>query len=345
MLKSATSFLAHLRRDNPARWRPILAVYYLTYRCRFRCTYCSDGAGRPYYRLQAPELSGREVLALLAQVRRHVEHLVLTGGEPLDHPDLPEILAGLPALRFASVTLTTNGYELDRLLPLPRGSVTDLVVSLDTLDAAKADACYGMGSGTHARILANLERATHRPPRHYRIILSCVLTPENLDDVDALFDFASARGYRFAACPVLRGVHPDSALRTDLRYQRFYNRMIREKLRGVDVFGPLAYLRAMRDLPRFHCRPFTMLTVDPAGEVFYPCLEIGHRVGNLQIDTDLDALRLRGAERHGPPPRCGTQCHSACALGFASLLDHPEGLLQEGILAFVRPVRRWLAGR
>jgi hypothetical protein len=27
-------------------WRPLLAVYYLTYSCDFRCPYCSDGAER-----------------------------------------------------------------------------------------------------------------------------------------------------------------------------------------------------------------------------------------------------------------------------------------------------------
>jgi MoaA/NifB/PqqE/SkfB family radical SAM enzyme len=339
MLGSAKKYLGHLGKDRPDRWEPMLAVVYLTYRCSFRCPYCSDGAGQPYYRLRASDLGAAAMLELLARVRRHCEHVVLTGGEPLEHPEIAAILAGMRALAFETVVFTTNGRDLGPLLPELRGNVTDLVLSLDTLDHEKADAWYGRGAGTHAAIMAVHEMVRRRAGRGYRVHISTVITPDNLDDVDAVYDYAKARGFRLAACPQLVGVKAHSALGSDPRYVGFFDRLIAEKRKGADIHGTIGYLEAMRDLAPFACRPFTMLTVSPEGNVFYPCLEIGHVAGNLLANDDLSAIRREGHRMFGPQPTCGTQCHSACALGFACLLKQPTSIIHEGYLGLVRAGR------
>jgi hypothetical protein len=108
--------------------------------------------------------------------------------------------------------------------------------------------------------------------------------------------------------------------------------LISEKKQGQRVFGTVAYLEQMRDLVNYQCHPFTMLVVSPTGDVFYPCLELGHNAGNLLETTDLHAIRREGERRFGPQPDCGTQCHSACALGFATILERPSALIQESYL-------------
>src|SRR5512137_2370483 len=108
-MSSLISFLRHLRGDHPGRWHPLLGVYYLTYSCELRCPHCSDGKGEPYYRLRSGTLPGPRVLELLRIIRRHCDYLVLTGGEPLQHPDLAQVLDGLRPLKFRGVVLTTNG--------------------------------------------------------------------------------------------------------------------------------------------------------------------------------------------------------------------------------------------
>ena len=48
-----------------------------------------------------------------------------------------------------------------------------------------------------------------------------------------------------------------------------------------------------------------------------------------------------GCERFGPQPECGTQCHSACALGFARILANPLSLLHEGwLMALAKEPRK-----
>lgn len=322
-----TNFLYHLiiGGDN---WRPLLGVHYLTYACSFRCPYCSDGAQNPYYALRETPLNAIQNLEILRRVRQHCDHVVLTGGEPLQHPEISEILQGLPALKFKSVTFTTNGFELKKHLEALKGGVTDLVVSLDSLDEIKSDACFGKGSGTFKRILNALEAA--RQVSGLRIHISAVVRPENLDDLPELYRWSQAQGFRFAACPQLMGkkAHPD--LPGDPRYQAFYDLLLVEKRKGGQIFGGTKYLEHMRDLKAFKCRPFTMLVTSPQGNVFYPCLERGSFAGNILEESDLRKLGQRGLEAQGPRGKCPVQCHSACALGFATALDHPlRALLDE----------------
>ena len=338
MIRSALHFLSHLAGDDPDRWRRLLAVNYLTYACRFRCPYCSDGTGTPYHGLDPSVLPAPKALDVLARIRRSAESVVLTGGEPLEHPGFAEVVRGIRRLEFDRVLLTTNGLDLDRHLDDVLAAVTSLIVSVDTLDREKADAWSAQGPGTLDRILENLDLAAERKPL-VEIVVSSVMTPDNLDDLPAVCDHAWARGFTIAACPQLVGMKAHAALAEDPRYGRFYDFLVREKRRGRPVFGTVPYLEAMRDLRHFRCRPFTMLTVSQLGTVFYPCLERGGDAGNLLAEPSLHRIRREARRRFGPRPRCDTRCHSACALSFASLLENPWSILGELRLQAKRPPR------
>lgn len=328
MRLALTNYLRHLASASPRGFHPLLAVHYLTYACAFRCPYCSDGSGVPYPALRSRVLGKADTLELLARVRRRCDHLVLTGGEPLDHPEVDAVLRGLPALGFDAVVLTTVGAALDRHLDAVATGVRHLVVSLDTLDGARGDRWLGR-PGTHARILRNLELASRHPRRRYEILLSSVATPDNIPDLTEVHRFARDRGWRHAVSPQLQGVHPHPALRGNPGYRALLGVLIDEKRRGVPVYGTVAYLEHLRDLTAFRCRPSTVLATSPAGDVLYPCLEIGKVAGNLLAEPDLDAIRAAGRAQHGPEPRCDDRCQSPCALGFALLLQRPEIAIDE----------------
>ncbi len=342
MWRSLRNYGVHAISRDPVRWRPLLAVYYLTYACDFRCPYCSDGAGRPYHTLREPFLDARDALALLAHVRRYSDYLILTGGEPLKHPEVAAVLEGVERLNFDGVVFTTNGHDLDAAGPWLERAVTHLVFSLDTMDSAKADACYGNGRGTHARIVANIERFLAKSPRP-EVILSAVVTPDNLEDLPAVYEFARSHGLRFAACPQLVGVKAHPGLVNNPAYRSFFDFLLKEKRGGADIQGMTAYLERMRDLKKFECRPSTLLALSPNGDVFYPCLERGTKAGNLLAEPDLDVLRAQARERLGPEPSCDTRCHSACALGFSVILNQPLAMLDEVLCVARRTLRERMA--
>ena len=164
-MNSLLKFFYHKWIDSGDKWYPILSVFYLTYECNFRCPYCSDGAGKPYYTLPKKTLSGNEVISLLKKIRSYTEYLVITGGEPLNYPELDYVMKNLKSQKFKEVILTTNGFDLDKHIDTLAESVTTLVVSIDSLNGKKADAFYGTGTGTLKKILSNLEAVVNLKKR------------------------------------------------------------------------------------------------------------------------------------------------------------------------------------
>jgi MoaA/NifB/PqqE/SkfB family radical SAM enzyme len=321
-------FLYHKYTTNPKRWYPFLAVYYLTYGCNFRCPYCSDGSGKPYYELPNNTVEPVKVLEIFRNIRKHCTTLVITGGEPLNYSGFGKVITNVKALKFKDVVLTTNGHRLDEYLDNVVDNISNLVISLDTLNAEKADRNFGIGSGTFKKIIANIEKAAKHPKRKFKIEISSVVTPENIHDLYDVYKFSQNRGFTFAAAPHLEGVKANKGLINNDEYYRFYNFLSKEKKNGKKVFGSVLYHRYMRDLKKFDCNPFTMLVVSPEGEVFYPCLEIGNYAGNILEENNLHFLRAMGEKKFGAQPKCDNRCHSACALGFSLLLKHPLTLFQ-----------------
>jgi MoaA/NifB/PqqE/SkfB family radical SAM enzyme len=326
-------FLHHKWMPGNTRWYPFLAVYYLTYSCQFRCPYCSDGFGTPYYRLNAESANDEQAIQCLTKIRSYCKDVVISGGEPLEHPQFLSFMKQIPALRFRQVILTTNGFAVNDYLETIAETVDSLVFSLDTLDHGKADNWHGIGAGSLAKILDNIERANHYRVKKYQITISSVVTPNNIEDLYAVYQYAKKRNFNFAAAPQLMGVKAHPALINNPHYVQFFNFLIAEKKKKGPVFGSQLYLEYLRDLIKFKCFPFTMLVVAPNGEVFYPCLEIGHPGGHILANMNLHRFRQVATQQFGSQPDCDIRCHSACALGFSIFLQNPLSAIKEKLLA------------
>ena len=108
----------------------------LTDRCNLRCVYCMPKDGVQWQPL-ADQLSVEEIVRVVeAAAHGGVKRVRLTGGEPLVHPHIVEIvrrIASIPQIK--EVSLTTNAMLLERLAqPLADAGLTRVNVSLDTLN-------------------------------------------------------------------------------------------------------------------------------------------------------------------------------------------------------------------
>lgn len=105
----------------------------LTDRCNFRCPYCMPTT--PHWLPKASLLKAAEWQRLLGLfVQNGIEHLRLTGGEPLLRPDLESLIAGFQALNVR-ISLTTNAWGLaERAFALKAAGLSDVNISLDALD-------------------------------------------------------------------------------------------------------------------------------------------------------------------------------------------------------------------
>ncbi|MEL6537207.1 MAG: radical SAM protein, partial [Bacteroidota bacterium] len=117
---------------------PVLANYYVTYRCNATCSFCDIWERpSPYITLADAEANFRDLKRLGVRV------IDFTGGEPLLHRELPELLAMAHRMGFIT-TVTTNGLLYPKYAEQLRGLVDMLHFSLDAADAETHDALRGV---------------------------------------------------------------------------------------------------------------------------------------------------------------------------------------------------------
>src|SRR5919201_1257020 len=109
----------------------------ITDRCNFRCVYCMPEEGLKWLR-NDKILTFDEITRLAGLfVRMGIRNIRLTGGEPTVRAGLPDLVRMLSPLRdegLESLSLTTNGFRLDRLAgELAEAGLTRINVSLDSL--------------------------------------------------------------------------------------------------------------------------------------------------------------------------------------------------------------------
>jgi cyclic pyranopterin phosphate synthase len=111
----------------------------VTDRCNLRCVYCMPKEGIQW-QLRSDQLSVEEIVRVVeVAAKGGVKRVRLTGGEPLVHPQIVEIVRRIASIRdIEEVSLTTNAMLLERLAqPLANAGLTRLNISLDTLNADK----------------------------------------------------------------------------------------------------------------------------------------------------------------------------------------------------------------
>lgn len=135
-------------------------------------------------------LSVKKVLCIVrAATRLGITHFRLTGGEPLLHPQLDEMVSQIKKLPgVSSVSLTTNAVLLaHHTKRLKEAGIDSINVSLDTIDASEYE-CI-----TQKPLLKEVENGIEAAIAcGIRVKINAVLTPQT--DVVALTRYAAKKG-------------------------------------------------------------------------------------------------------------------------------------------------------
>ncbi|MEO9139402.1 MAG: GTP 3',8-cyclase MoaA [Jatrophihabitans sp.] len=167
----------------------------LTDLCSLRCTYCMPAEGLDWL-TKAQRLTDDEFVRLARLFGElGVRSIRLTGGEPLVHPTLPDVIARLSALDpRPALSLTTNGVTLERhAATLAEAGLERINVSLDTLDRARfaeltrRDRLSAVLSGIAAASSAGLQPIK---------INSVLVRGSNLHEAPELLAWSLQHGYR-----------------------------------------------------------------------------------------------------------------------------------------------------
>ena len=157
----------------------------LTDRCNLRCVYCMPQEGL-LWQPRADQLSVDEIVRVVETAAQGgVKRVRLTGGEPLVHPHIVEIVRLIASIQnIEEVSLTTNAMLLERLAqPLVDAGLTRVNISLDSLDADKFRRITRGGDLTRVwRGIAAAEHAHLAPLKLNTVIVRGL----NADEIPAL---------------------------------------------------------------------------------------------------------------------------------------------------------------
>lgn len=160
--------------------RPEVVVFDLTHRCNSRCAGCS------FREPEVGELAPKRWLALAREAGQlGFKEIVLTGGEPLSHPEISTILPGLAC--ELPVALMTNGLALRKHAALVRQHAARVFVSWD----AATDDVYEQIRGV--RGLSAVREGVHALSGHHAHARVTVWA-ENIEQLPAIVAMARDAG-------------------------------------------------------------------------------------------------------------------------------------------------------
>jgi MoaA/NifB/PqqE/SkfB family radical SAM enzyme len=317
--------------------RPLIVTYYVTTWCNLNCAYCEDFGSRRNAQ-NIPPLPLDQTLHILKVIRSATNQVILTGGEPLLHPQIDELVARAHTELKLNLTMLTNAallHEHEAVLP----HLKRLVVSLDSTDVDFWSGVIQAPTHTAAKIMDNIAHYAQLQGRHgYRMILNCVISPETLSGVPAVLDFCKQHQVMVSFSPQSVMNWPNYDLLVSEEYKTLIREIIQEKKQGAPILGSMAYLRTLLEFTPYACYPTLAPRIMPNGDLSYPCRPIekdnnGHGglpCNLLELNNWDEAVTL-ALDAYGNPPMHCASCYQQCFAEPSLMQAHPFQWLVEKV--------------
>jgi radical SAM protein with 4Fe4S-binding SPASM domain len=190
--------------------RPIVLVWEVTQACDLQCDHCRADAHPARH---PDELTTEEGKRLLEAAREFGEGqvVVLSGGDPLKRPDLPELVAHGDdlGLRMSLTPSGTRSLTPERLRRLADAGLSRMALSLDGADPESHDGFRGE-AGSFTETLTAAEAARDAGVGLQVNTTVCADTVADLPDVrEVVADLDAVRWSLFFLVPVGRGAALD----------------------------------------------------------------------------------------------------------------------------------------
>jgi radical SAM protein with 4Fe4S-binding SPASM domain len=223
--------------------KPRIIAFEVTRRCRFNCLHCRAQAGSANDELTTEQC--KKILAAVADFcvprRTGTERkkdpapiVILTGGEPMERPDIYDLIQCSRDLHLRPV-MATCGYLIDKqsIARLKEAGVVALSLSLDGSQAETHDKFRQSPGAFDAAIRA----AGIAREEDLRFQINTTLCKINIDEVRGIIELAKRLGaYCFNAfilVPTGRGEKMADEILDPIRYEVLLNELLRMKLEST----------------------------------------------------------------------------------------------------------------
>ncbi len=328
------------KSQNPAATGKIRSLFlHITDVCNLRCAHC-------YYPTRTGQKLGADEIERMADqlLPEGLEQVAISGGEPLTHPELPDIIRRLKGLGL-KLSVLTNATRIDaEFATLAAKHDVTVLASVHGPEARYHDVLAGSGGFVSALNGIRLLREC-LPAK--KLVINSTLTNENVSLTRQTVDLAEKLGAGRVRFMPLHGMQQGSKLRVSLSYDGTpLVEWAKEAARAVvGQQWPIPVSIGFTGLPGATCDEFTnenlpcdigsRLVITSDGEV-YPCALLIHpefRLGSINDDladvahsSVLSELRQRVTDRK----RTIRECRSCglkglCAGGCPALAWQSTG--------------------
>ena len=272
---------------------PLDIIVFITNRCNLSCNTCPFTHNSPYSPPpDVPDLPVDMFKVILAE-HRGASVIGVVGGEPLLHPELPQLIRLAAEFRII-VNLSTNGLLLtqsviEQLLELPLGFLN---ISLDAADAADYKRMRGGSEAVYAKILANarlFNDLRRQKNSGIKFVLSYVTDEHNFRRIPEFTGLAAQIGADRVFCQNLLPYQCSNITRisSSIPDTPEYRSLLQNMKfpEGIEVIPPvLTPVAGNSRAVRCH-HPFRMLAFDGGGNLSPCCVIPPHpKYGNLGHD-------------------------------------------------------------
>ena len=158
------------------RSAPVVFSLALTQDCGFHCAYCSAASRRPGIPLTTPQW--KQVIAEAQEMGTAI--LQFTGGEPLLHPDLVEIIASADSRSMVNLFTSGQGLTLAKAKLLAKAGLFGISISLDSPDPQIHDGRRGV-NGAYKIALEAMKNASQAG----LFVASTMVIPDQLPTLES----------------------------------------------------------------------------------------------------------------------------------------------------------------
>jgi radical SAM family uncharacterized protein len=239
---------------------PFFCGHKLTYNCNLRCKMC------PFWKRPSPDPSLAQEKAVLKHIYNSgAVGVAFEGGEPLLRRDLVDILVFSRSLPLHT-SLITNGTLLEAKIDQIAKYINGVVyVSLDGLEKTH-DAIRGV-SGSFRKAVQGIEAAKGKVP----VTINTTVMAENIDETERMVELARALGTKISIAVAHEYCNADSVSPAIDKVPKIARKLIEMKREGYPIVNSIGYLKVMAKEKTFQCKPWSVINVDPNGNLVLPC--------------------------------------------------------------------------
>lgn len=292
---------------------PLAVCWFTNFTCNARCPFCCKAGEISAGRQEFPPLDPGQFKQLLVRIRRTVDLLYLSGGEPLIHPHITAIVEEARRQKFTSVGLSSNLIALHQ-----RPELLDLVdaisVSIHSPDAAIHAMNLGVSESLARQAFKNLELIrTHRRRHEIKVLINCVINERNLDTVLDMVTFAENRGCLLELVPANDHGRIPASLAGNPAYTRVIDSLLEMRRSGTarHLAGSTHYYQRIRSFEPFRCFPYGVPNIMPDGRLCTPCDVSEQYAVNVLDHPDLKAAVKASLPHLGTYPCRQGMCFKA----------------------------------